>query len=99
MTKGQTMTTRNFAILALSGTLLSGCFESERSCYDRLREDFERSRIFANTTCRDVSSRDRCSDYALAAVTSQARISNIFFDDDQNACDYISDGPFLARRR
>jgi hypothetical protein len=93
------MAIRNFALLALTGVILAGCFESEESCYERLMDDFDRSRTFANTTCRNYGTRESCSDYELAALNSQSRIYLIYMDDDQNACDYISDGPYLARKR
>ena len=93
------MTLRNFALLALAGTVLAGCFESEKSCYDRLKADFDAGVEFANSSCLESASRRDCAEYGLAAAESGAAIMLIWIDDDQNACDYISDGERLARKR
>ena len=68
------MIVRNLLLLLVSGTVLSGCFESEESCYERLKKDFAMS------------------------VDAQIKILLIYMDDDQNACDFISDGPRLRRK-
>ena len=96
--KGGEMITRNLVMLAVSGTILSGCLESERSCYERLDKDFESSRNFANGSCLQTFSYSRCDDYDTIALKSQIWIYSIYSDDDQSACDYISDGPRLRRK-
>jgi len=88
---------RNVALMVLSGTILSGCLESEKSCYERLASDFESSYEFGiGSSC--TSDRSACLDYAMIANEARARIFLIYTDDDQSACDYISDGPRLQRK-
>jgi hypothetical protein len=89
---------RNVTMMVLSGTILTGCLESEKACYQRLKKDFESSRNFATGSCLDSISSSRCNDYDTIALKSQIRINYIYNDDDQNACDYISDGPYLRRK-
>ena len=86
---------RNVALMVLSGTILSGCLESEKSCYERLKSDFKSSFEFGlGGSCTSAA----CLDYARIANESRARIFMIYTDDDQSACDYISDGPRLRRK-
>ena len=89
----------NLMLLVTAVTLLSGCYESEKSCYERLDKDFEASYDFTKTEyCTESLSELQCSDYALTALKSKMRISYIHTDDDQDACEYISDGAYLRRK-
>ena len=99
MRQGMMISARTFALLALAGMVLAGCFESEKSCYDRLKADFDAGVEFAKGSCLESASRLDCAEYGLAAAESGASIMLIWMDDDQNACDYISDGERLARKR
>ena len=93
------MKLRNLVLLFTTVTLLSGCYESEKSCYERLEKDFEWSREWSKTkSCTETFDELKCSEYALRAINSQIRISYIHSDDDQDACDYISDGVYLRRK-
>ena len=93
------MKLRNSVLLVTTVTLLSGCYESEKSCYERLDKDFALGREFSKTkACTETYDELTCSEYALRAVKSQIRISYIHSDDDQDACDYISVGRFLRRK-
>lgn len=94
------MTLRQFALLILTVTVFSGCIENEEACYDKLRADFTASQSSASELLRGTpeymkEDRQRYIDYATTASRSKLRLTTIFIDDDQSACDYISDGPYL----
>jgi len=83
---------------------LGGCLESEESCYERLVADFESSQAFASEQLRGTpeymkDDYQRYREYGATASASKMRISQIYWDDDQSACDYISDGPHLRRKQ
>jgi hypothetical protein len=91
------MNLKTTALFALTTTILSGCLESEKSCYERLASDFKSSIEFGmGSSC--TGDRLGCLDYAGMAPEAKARIASIYWDDDQSACDYISDGPSLKRK-
>lgn len=77
---------------------LSACIQSEKSCYDKLKSDFDSSFAFAkDKSCLSLGA-EACASYALAAATSNLQINSIFHDDDQSACDFYSDGPHLRKK-
>ena len=92
------MNLKTTGLFALATTILSGCLESEKSCYERLANDFKSSIEFGMSSSSCTGDRIDCLDYAGIANNSRLRISVIYFDDDQNACDFISDGPRLRRK-
>ena len=97
------MILRNLVLLVISGTVLSGCIDDEKSCYDKLRTDFTASQAFASEQLRGTpeymkDERQSYIDYATTASRSKSRLSAIFLDDDQSVCDYISDGPRLRQK-
>ena len=97
------MMLRNSMLLVISGTFLSGCFEVEKTCYDKLMADFTASQAFASEQLRRTpeymkDERQSYINYATVASRSKSRLSAIFLDEDQSACDYISDGPHLRRK-
>ena len=91
------MKLRNLVLLVTTMTLLLGCYESEKSCYKRLDEDFQILRDYAKGALCDFEELI-CLEMGFAALESQIRISSIYEDDDQDACDYISVGRFLRRK-
>lgn len=75
------------ALLALP--ILAACTpEDERSCFDRLNADF------GQYATRASDSGDHAG--AMQAHKSALSASLIWTDDDRNACDYVSAGPFLT---
>lgn len=74
-------------------------YESENSCYERLVADFEgvQDRMDSLERSGSVTQLD-IAEYKLEAIRSVARVGMILRDNDQNACDYISDGPTLRRK-
>ena len=96
------MRLKKAGLLSVAIATLSGCIESEKSCYDKLRADFTASQAFASEQLRGTpeymrDERQGYLDYASTASVARARLTSIYLDDDQNACDYISDGPRLKR--
>ena len=94
------MILQNLALLAISGTVLLGCIESEKSCYERLEKDFQSSQDFADSdNCsKDTGEQElACVRYALTILRSKHEIYVIYKDNDRNACDFISAGPYLKR--
>ena len=89
---------KNLALLTAAGMMLSACFESERSCYERLEADFDSSLEFSEGSCLNSSSPRSCNEYGMIALRSSIRLFSILMDDDQDACDYISDGARLVYR-
>lgn len=77
------------AVAALVGSL-SGCMESEQSCAERLADDFRRFAEFAKSEGE--------IDAFRVATNSALDITTKWVDDDQNACDYYSDGPHLRKK-
>ena len=92
------MNIKTTGLFALATTILSGCLESEKSCYERLENDFTSSIEFGLSSSSCTGDRKGCLDYAGIASESRLRITLIYSDDDQNACDFISDGPRLRRK-
>jgi hypothetical protein len=79
--------------------LLVGCFESEEACRDRLVEDFNSSVEFAKSaSCKAELGELECANHAVDAAGSALEIFAIEIDDDQDACDYYSDGALLRRK-
>lgn len=97
------MATKKSIVILVSGIMLSGCIENEDDCYNNLVQDFESSQAFASEQIRSIpeymkDDRQGYMDYAATASRSKVRISQIYRDNDQSACDYISDGPNLRRK-
>lgn len=79
--------------------LLSGCFENEKACRDRLVEDFNGTIEFAKSeSCKTDIGELECANYAFDASKSALQIMEIEIDDDQDACDFVSDGAYLKRQ-
>ena len=96
------MATKILFLAAITSTLF-GCLENEKICFDKLVSDFTSSQAFASSQIRKIpkymkDDRQIYLDYATTASRSKARIATIFLDDDQSACDYISDGPLLRQK-
>jgi hypothetical protein len=87
-------------LLMMTCLMLSGClFESEKACYEKLKADFQRDVDYGNSAdCAKHSDKLGCLEYAMVAVNSGTNILLIHLDDDQNACNYYSDGPRLRRK-
>lgn len=71
-------------------TLVAGCQEDEKSCYDRINADLTSSFQFG------LQSGDL--DYAKAATDSGYAALAIYSDDDRSICDYVTAGPYLQRK-
>ncbi|WP_412504492.1 hypothetical protein [Roseovarius sp. SYSU LYC5161] len=86
--------------MVAAGAFLAGCLESEKACYERLSEDFLGEVEFAQNGCLEsgLLDRDTCLEAGMTALESDAKIYLIWQDDDQSACDYISDGVNLRRK-
>ena len=93
-------------VLLCASLALAACSpseeETEKACYDKLSADLEASRLFAREQSQTAAfGSDEAlawSQYAVTAAKSALSISVIYSDDDQNACDYVSDGPTLKRK-
>ena len=90
-------------ILLLAGLSLSGCLESEKSCYERLVADFEGSMSFATQEIRKTPTymkedRERIMQYSATASRSKSIIRSIYYDNDMDACDFYSDGNRLVQK-
>jgi hypothetical protein len=94
------------AITAASAiAMLAACQDEaakEEACYAKLAADFEASRVFGGeqSAAAPWGSDEAVSwqKYALASAQSALAISVIYSDDDRNACDYVSAGPYLERK-
>jgi hypothetical protein len=87
-----------YVLLVASSIFLFGCYETEKMCRDRLANDFKELITFAQgDTCKKEFGDLDCAKYALAASESALRITAIEIDDDQDACDFYSDGSLLRR--
>lgn len=64
--------------------------EAEKACFDKLAADFDSEATLARQSGN--------GDYAITARESAVAIAVIWSDDDRNACDYVSAGPFLKRK-
>lgn len=80
--------------------LLTGCLESEKSCYERLSTEFSESAEWAMEEARKKTGEEALSylEYAQVASKSALRITSIWIDDDMDACDYYSDGPYVRKK-
>jgi hypothetical protein len=67
---------------------LTGCFESEESCYDRLKAEINRSldSLKEQTMFSQDSPSVKDARYVLEDISWT--ISQIYQNDDLNACDY-----------
>jgi hypothetical protein len=78
---------------------LSGCFESEESCHKRLSNDFKSLADFSSSAqCFEAVGFEECMSVAEQALASSLKITLIWTDDDQDACDFVSDGSLLVRK-
>jgi hypothetical protein len=100
-TEGAATMTRWMGLVCVSFAL-SGCLETEKSCSERLQEDFEGELNWAQSQLKGGELTSEMSIYYLnntiAAIGSGSRIRMIYSDDDQDACDFYSDGPRLRRK-
>lgn len=79
--------------------ITTSCIDSEESCYDNLKSDFEASINFGKSqSCKDNATAEQCLRYSVTASNSVLRLTSIYIDEDQSACDYFSDGPIIKRK-
>jgi hypothetical protein len=95
------MVLKNLALLVAAGTVLSGCIESEKSCYDKLIEEFERDyevttimRNDPDTMATDI----QIIDWQLDILGQKARLGQLYRSESVSVCDFYVDSMKLVRK-
>lgn len=95
------ITARSLTLLALSGTLLSGCFENEAACRDRLAEELDSNFRTTERMLNDpqtVTPRARILEMQMAILGEQGRLNQLYRSDSVSVCDFYLDGLSLVRK-
>ena len=78
-------------ILMIAAIALAGCGQrDEAACYQSLSDQLD-------TYADDAIAKGQY-ETALTAIQSAREVVAITIDDDRNACDYVSAGPYLERK-
>jgi len=88
------------AIGAIAAIMVYFSFR-EQFCYERLTKDFKSAREWAEspkTYGDNTLTWQDYRNYAKTALESELDIFVIYRDNDQNACNFYSDGPQLRRK-
>jgi len=74
--------------------LLSGCFERERSCYEKLDKRLES----LLQTAKEIEEPRGINDLQMEIIKQQIRLQSLFHDDNVNVCDFYLDQITLRRK-
>ena len=87
------MTKHLFFFFAIAFAL-SGCFERESSCYERLDQRLES----LLQTAKEIEEPRGINDLQMEIIKEQIRLQSLFYDDSVNVCDFYLDQITLRRK-
>lgn len=88
-------------LFALATATLSGCLESEKTCYDRLEERLSSLFSTAEGMLLDpdtIASDLEIMNWQLEIVGQKARLSQLYRSESVSVCDFYVDGMRLVRK-